>query len=329
MKIAVLTFWTSNSNYGQILQCWALQEILKSFGHEPFVIRYSHHSYTNVWGIPRRYLPMELISDLRLLLKSPKQFVKRQKIKRLDRKRDFDLFRRKIAFSNEVYFSLEELQKYPPQADCYIVGSDQVWAQLLSSNECRAYYLDFGHKSIKRIAYAPSFSLEKYPDNLVAELSINLSRFNALSVREDVGKTICQQAGFCAEKVLDPTLLLDRQKYIESVGNIVEKKENQLLIYSINILNSEDIRWRELKEVSNEMNLLTKIIPSSGYIEGDELFGRDAIYEYPTVEKFLDEILQSKLFVTTSFHGIVFSILMHTPFVYVPLKGKFGGVILG
>lgn len=34
-------------------------------------------------------------------------------------------------------------------------------------------------------------------------------------------------------------------------------------------------------------------------------------------------ILSSKLVVTTSFHGVVFCILFHTPFVYVPLSGKF------
>lgn len=34
-------------------------------------------------------------------------------------------------------------------------------------------------------------------------------------------------------------------------------------------------------------------------------------------------ILSSKLVVTTSFHGVVFCILFHTPFVYVPLNGKF------
>ena len=32
MKIGVVTFW--GANYGAILQCYALQQVLKSLGHE-------------------------------------------------------------------------------------------------------------------------------------------------------------------------------------------------------------------------------------------------------------------------------------------------------
>ena len=36
----IVTFWQSGDNYGQQLQCWALQRYLKGIGHEPFLIRY-------------------------------------------------------------------------------------------------------------------------------------------------------------------------------------------------------------------------------------------------------------------------------------------------
>ena len=41
MKIGIITFWESTDNYGQVLQAYALQQILKNMGHEPFLIRYS------------------------------------------------------------------------------------------------------------------------------------------------------------------------------------------------------------------------------------------------------------------------------------------------
>lgn len=41
MKIGIITFWESTDNYGQVLQAYALQQVLKSMGHEPFQIRYS------------------------------------------------------------------------------------------------------------------------------------------------------------------------------------------------------------------------------------------------------------------------------------------------
>ena len=40
MKIAVLTFWNSSDNYGQVLQGYALQKYLKKLGHEPYIVRY-------------------------------------------------------------------------------------------------------------------------------------------------------------------------------------------------------------------------------------------------------------------------------------------------
>ena len=40
MKIGIVTFWQSDDNYGQLLQCWALQQYLRNLGHDPFLIRY-------------------------------------------------------------------------------------------------------------------------------------------------------------------------------------------------------------------------------------------------------------------------------------------------
>ncbi|MBO5951449.1 MAG: polysaccharide pyruvyl transferase family protein, partial [Bacteroidaceae bacterium] len=40
MKIAILTFWNSNDNYGQILQGYALQSYLKKLGHSAYIVRY-------------------------------------------------------------------------------------------------------------------------------------------------------------------------------------------------------------------------------------------------------------------------------------------------
>ena len=50
MKIGIITFWQSNDNYGQALQCFALQKQLISMGHTPFLIKYtpSHLSLIHI-----------------------------------------------------------------------------------------------------------------------------------------------------------------------------------------------------------------------------------------------------------------------------------------
>ena len=40
MKIGIMTFWWSNDNYGQLLQCYALQKYLRDAGHDAYLIRY-------------------------------------------------------------------------------------------------------------------------------------------------------------------------------------------------------------------------------------------------------------------------------------------------
>jgi hypothetical protein len=39
MKIGILTFWNTPDNYGQMLQCFALQTYLREQGHDTFLVR--------------------------------------------------------------------------------------------------------------------------------------------------------------------------------------------------------------------------------------------------------------------------------------------------
>ena len=324
MKIGVLTFWHGMSNYGQILQCWAMQQYLKRQGHEPFVIRYVPSSYTS----PQKRLLKKVlcINQIRLAkdyLFDRKAYLLKQSNERNDRKRKFDEFREQhLDLSDCIYYDIHQIQKNPPVADAYVVGSDQVWAQMLDSINSRAYFLDFGKPETKRIAYAPSFVVKEYPKEYQGELKALLQKFDAVSCREYSGVDICKSLGVNAEKVLDPTLLLDKEQYLGLIGEPIEKK-NQIFIYSLNISSSEQIRWNELKAFASEHNLAVKVTPSQGYFAADELFGEEVEYLYATPKEWLKTIAESRLVVTPSFHGIVLSIILGTPFVYVPLGGQY------
>jgi hypothetical protein len=45
-------------------------------------------------------------------------------------------------------------------------------------------------------------------------------------------------------------------------------------------------------------------------------------YSYASIPKWIQHIAMAELVVTPSFHGIIFSILFHRPFIYTPIKGK-------
>ena len=315
MKIGVLTFWHGTGNYGMMLQCWALQRVLKRLGHDPYLIRYVAKIKK---GLPRKIL--ESVGLYRLFLRfvdSNKYNTLKEK-KKHDALREFIRFREEnFKFSDRFYNSLEKLQKNPPTADCYITGSDQVW-----SISDLAYFLDFGNNETKRISYAPSFGFTGYPDRLMPMLKHGLSRLDAISCREQSGVETCQRAGYNATKVADPTMLLDKEEYLSLASQGKPLTDSPyVFIYSLNLEKSSDIRFNELKELCNKKCLNILCTPGDGFCHGKEIYGEDAIYSYATIEQWLYNIANSALVITPSFHGIVLSIILGKPFIYTPVKG--------
>lgn len=327
MKIGIITLWQSSDNYGQQLQCWALQQELIKLGHEPYLIRYDieHKFGKNKPSIMKKILKLLLVYPIVPFLMRKIKERKEQKLGAYNAlrnvERNFANFRKdNVIMSNLVYTSLQNLKEIPPRADAYIVGSDQVWAFLLDNLENRAMFLDFGEKTTRRIAYAPSFSMPSYPDRLKSLLKNNLERFDFLSVREQTGVKICNELGFQSQIVLDPTLLLEKDSY-ETISSS-ESLGDYIYLYYLNIKDAEEVQWCRLKQFAKKTKLKIIATPASGYIQGRELFD-NVEYRYATIPQWINLINGARLVVTTSFHGVVFCILHHTPFVYFPLKGKF------
>ena len=256
MRIGIVTFWQSGDNYGQQLQCWALQRYLKGIGHEPFLIRYLYKE--PLW---RKCLKLMAKT---VLVYPLLRWWRHREVRRMEAvnrgmyiERRFEEFRKSHIYQTQrIYGSLKELRKDPPTADLYITGSDQVWHPvLLRRKDDRAYWLDFGSDRIRRIAYAASFGSDHCPLRLQAELTARLSRFDILSVREESGVAICQAVGKEAVHVLDPTLLLAKEEYLSLSRDIPPSPSPYIFIYSINISSNEEICWQELRGLTEREGL--------------------------------------------------------------------------
>lgn len=326
-KIGIVTQWESSDNYGQQLQCWALQYCLKQKGLEPYLIRYTPAFVPSSPPSPfyirllKAILIVPAVMRLLEIHRYKKQFKLIAENRRLSKMREFQQFREKyLSLSPVVYHGLNELQKNPPEADTYIVGSDQVWWFPLDKKEHEVWYLNFGKEDVIRASYAASFGMDSYPEELKDKLKTQLAKFNCISVREETGRKICEEVGYDAVHVVDPTLLLNREDY-DSVFDITKKESQEILIYSLNYSSKKDIPWNEIKKFVKHQSYKVKVITASGYIPARELFeGVD--YEYATIPQWIEAIANSQLVIASSFHGIVFSIIYHTNFVYVPIKGE-------
>lgn len=327
MKIGIITFWQSQDNYGQILQCFATQFYLKSQGHKPFLIRYDFVNRPSIKNTPpwKNVLKIALIVPyIRSFLSSYKLKLSLNKIEIKNRERRFDEFKNKYLTQSEfVYKTLKQLQDNPPEADCYITGSDQVWAQLISNKENRVFFLDFGTENIRKISYAASFARSYYPEELKIELRNLLEKFTAISVREKEGVDICNSVlPHKAALVLDPTLLLTNDVYHRFIHKINKRNYKYAFVYSINITSPNELKWNELKKYTDKKSIQIIVTPASGVVPGKELF-KNTTYSYATIEGWLTNIYYSEFTITTSFHGVVFCILLQKNFAFMPLTNSF------
>ena len=326
MKVGIVSFCDSRNNYGQLLQCWALQQVLRKLGHVPYHIRYDYRAQRP--GKLRQFLNDGLVKSLihRVLHHKEISLNKHLRMQNAisDRQRDFEGFMTAhLAFAPEVYHSIEQLRNNPPQAEAYITGSDQVWSMLPEADYNKAFYLDFGDEKALRLSYAASFGRSVYPAELLPVLRNLLSNFDGISVRENSGVDICAQAGAEAVLALDPTLLLSDSDY-KTLGSAQNEHASYVMIYSINIEHPEQMDWEGIREYAGKQGLDVRCVSSTGHLPAREIFD-GAIYSYPEISQWISLVRSASMMFTTSFHGVVFSILTHTNFVYYPLEGKYSG----
>lgn len=202
--------------------------------------------------------------------------------------------------------------------DTYVVGSDQVWRPVFSPCITN-YYIDFDQRDhIVRIAYAASFGIDTWEyDRQTQQVCAGYAKkFDAISVREDSGVTLCRNyLGVAAEHVLDPTMLLRREQYekLATDRHTLASKGN-LLTY---ILDPSPEKSTIVGNVSRKLGLTPfSVMP---HREADVL--NCAMYPEectsPAVEQWLRGFMDARYVIVDSFHGCVFSILFNKPFIAI------------
>lgn len=307
MKIGIITFWDSQDNYGQIMQSYALNTYLTNAGHEAFIIRYKPYCKKKSRNLLKCLNPFYVKAYL----------VYRKELKRMERvvgvERDFDSFRKKyVKYTDKVYNGFEQLWLEDWSSfDAFICGSDQIWSPK-PEEQLNAYFLQFAPFKSFRIAYAPSFGRKDLPRDYQSQLKKLLCHFDAVSVRESEGVKICGDAGVDCQLVCDPTLLLKKADYQRIVGET--KRERSAFCYMI--------KWDTLCPIDELREYVQGNFDGVSYFCTD---GQKRIFEYETnqtIENWILSIQKSQISLTNSFHGVVFSILSHTPFVAFPLCGE-------
>lgn len=319
MKIAILT-QPLRTNYGGIMQAYALQKVLNDMGHEVTTINRQSDKRNIVVRALLRLKPIiyKLLDKniYRRLTPKEQEYVFEGMISFLDKY----INRSQPIDSNKKLINHFRKEAY----DMVVVGSDQVWRPSYSANIYN-YFLDFKTSvgsELKAISYAASFGVDKWEFNsLQTKKCRNLiDGFSGVSVRENDAINLCKEnLGVKAEVVLDPTMLLDRTVYMELCGGSGSSGGKGVLTY---ILDQNASKSKLIKDISSNLSLpVFSCQPERSLSDGR---GKTlSEYKYPSVEAWLKSFIDADYIITDSFHGCVFSLIFNKPFLAIanPQRG--------
>lgn len=307
MRIGILTL-PLHTNYGGILQAYALQTVLERMGHEARVISLKSRKKSGVIGLIR-YSLLSPIKQFVLNHLLPAKFSGKQ-----------GYYTGKFIqkwIKRDVYFSYYEIPQ--DRYDVIIVGSDQIWREkyVCGSNKLpiESSFLDFTKNwNVLRISYAASFGTDgwEYNEQQTTNCQKLLEKFDAVSVREKSGVALCQKyLNHDAQTVLDPTLLLSKEDYLKLLRKNRKKQHGILMTY---VLDEDEPKRILIERLRGTLGLTIYKANISGIDHKDS--SKNLVQ--PPLEDWLAGFDDADFVVTDSFHACVFSIIFNKPFVVVP-----------
>lgn len=292
-RVAIVTITNGGSNFGNRLQNYALQTVLERLNCVPETI-----FTANIIG--------------RSLFLSQLRWIARNLIKRTKRQFYFDSFnKRYIRAARRIrYQTLNDGDFARDGYDAAVAGSDQVWnPEFLFNTDFE--FLPFMPPE-KRFAYAASFGIDDLPPHRRDATASFLRELRAISVREDAGKVLIKRLADRDVPVhIDPTLLLEAADYEAIEENPPQPLPTRYVLAYFLGETPEPYRVF-VSETAAGLGLPV--------VEVNEL--PDSAFFNIGPQHFLYMVRHADYVCTDSYHGSVFSILFHRPFMCFYRRGK-------
>lgn len=286
-RVGILTVHRS-LNYGAVLQAYALNRVLINNGYDSQIIDYicdavKKREHKN------SFTPKEV---LKRVVRFDKYLLCRKKEKKFQ-----DFIDRNYVMSNRTY-NKSNIKIAESQYDYFITGSDQIWNYDITDSDT-VFMLDFVEDSTKKKSYAASFGYSELPECYREKTLKMLADYSSLLVREDSGVEILNRIGLSGKSVMDPTLLLDREQWLELATPYSDEK--YILIYTVA---APTFLYDAAVKLAKQINAKIKVIK----LEPDKSQpGMEQVYDAGPRD-FISLIYNAECIFTTSFHGLVFSL---------------------
>lgn len=314
MKIGIITFQKSK-NYGGVLQAYALYTRLKQLGYSVEMVDYwPTYRDSMQFKFPKNFWKLSIIRKTKAVIR----YILTIRSLNVRHKR-FENFALK-------HFNLKASPMYKNGSlieehfDVCIYGSDQIWRnyQLDDFKGIDETYFGVYPKNCSlKITYAASMGEINHDNNTVQKIGELLSNFNNISVRESSLKLFLKtNYEIDSTLVCDPTFLLSKKDWMDIIPSTQRKiKKKYILFYHLmpsklgqeiaqNIAKKFNCDLIEIPQKPLKTILGVKIARTAGPIE------------------FLELIRDAEFVVTTSFHGIAFSIIFEKQFYALGMGQK-------
>lgn len=316
MKIGIITFHRTK-NYGGILQTYALLKCVKDLGFEAEIVDY-WPTYRQEFHakLHRDFWNIGFIKKLRALIRYT---IKYKRNKTRNQKTNSFIYEH---FGSNVKPKYNRGDIIKEEYDICIYGSDQIWRKYnLKSFKGfdETYFGKYPLNCAKKITYAASMGQIDVNKNDKETVKNLLSNFNSLAVREqELQDFLKNEFDIDSSLVCDPTFLISKDKWLKIIANDDNEikrpcKRSYVLYYNIT---KSDLGYKIANELSKKHNL--KIIeipqPPMKHITGPKKAGTAGPSE------FLNYICFADYVVSSSFHGVAFSVIFEKQFYAVGMK---------
>ncbi len=307
-KAAILTWCYNNGsiNYGQILQCYAMQVFVRRLGYDVKVVKYRKRDANEslFWGDK-----LELLTGLYEIW---------YRLKKVEHKIDIRILKfigfikRNISLSKQCY-TKQQIEKECEDCEVLFCGSDQIWNPATFDD---VYALNFGTDYQKRIAYAPSgiWLEHEWTEPIYWDLGKCLERFDLITIREKESMEILKKY---TKKdiidVVDPTLLLSKEDW-DQVASKKVLEVPYIFCYFLGRIRPYKLL---LKKIMQKYNAQRIYFTTPGEFERENEQNKDKYFwslRNAGPAEFIALIRDAKAVCTDSFHGLALSIVYQKQF---------------
>lgn len=284
----VLTYCTEKS-YGSVLQAYALKTVLKKLGYESKIL---------IQDKPPKASYTLSVSRPRTIRGNVKYLVRRLSYRK--RNQRYEGTQRFINKHLDVIYCDCIAGKMFSDNDVFLAGSDQVWNPLAMKPE---FFLEFAPQYAPKLTYAVSMGVSYVPEDKQVLFRDMIQKFKCISVREKEMLTLLKEyTDADLDAHIDPTFLLTAEQW-RHLEEPYPVKKPYILVFPLFWDPSYNEQLRQLHKATGK-----DIIVVDEYLR--HVYGNKRLYDV-NLNQFLWLIDHADGVVTSSFHGVAFSMIFH------------------